>query len=78
VRASGRRSVAAPAAGSIPSREYGGADVAVTCGWCGATAEELPLTWTTSTERGVQRYYCEKCSRENARAIEGKLDSEWW
>jgi hypothetical protein len=50
----------------------------VTCGRCGATAEELPLTWTTSAERERTVYYCDRCSRENLRSIEGRLDSEWW
>jgi DNA-directed RNA polymerase subunit RPC12/RpoP len=50
----------------------------VTCGRCGATAEELPLTWTISAERERTVYYCDRCSRENLRSIEGRLDSEWW
>ena len=52
---------------------------AVTCSWCGAAADPMPLTWTSSTERdGRVRLYCERCSRENLRSIEGRLDSEWW
>jgi hypothetical protein len=50
----------------------------VTCALCGTTADEQPLTWTTSVERGTQRLYCDQCSRENVRGIEGKLDSDWW
>lgn len=54
----------------------------VTCAWCGATApsstEEPPLLWTSSVERGGVRWYCERCSREHLRAIEGRLDGEWW
>jgi hypothetical protein len=50
----------------------------VSCAACGATAPQLPLTWTTSLERGAQRYYCDHCSRENLRAMEGRLDSEWF
>lgn len=38
----------------------------------------LPLTWTTSVENGRRRVFCAACSREHLRAIEGKLDSEWW
>jgi hypothetical protein len=54
--------------------------VAVTCDFCGATApsDEPPLTWTTGSERGRTKYFCETCSRQNLRSIEGKLDSEWW
>lgn len=52
----------------------------VTCHLCGATApdDQPPLTWTTAVENGRTRYFCETCSRENLRAIESKLDSEWW
>jgi hypothetical protein len=50
------------------------------CDFCGATAptEDLPLTWTTAVENGRRRTFCERCSPEHLRAIEGKLDSEWW
>lgn len=48
------------------------------CALCGATVEEVPLTWTSSVERGRKLYYCERCSRENVRAIEGRLDAEWF
>ena len=52
----------------------------VTCDFCGATAEgdTTPLTWTTAVETGRQKVFCERCSREHLRAIESKLDSEWW
>ena len=54
-----------------------------TCDFCGATpsaeqGDTLPLTWTTAVENGRQRVFCTDCSRQNLRAIEGKLDSEWW
>ena len=50
-----------------------------TCDLCGHTAEVAQtLTWTTSVENGRRRTYCEDCSRTHLRAIEGKLDSEWW
>jgi hypothetical protein len=54
--------------------------VPVTCDFCGTTApgEETPLTWTMSVENGRSRVFCEHCSREHLRAIESKLDSEWW
>jgi len=50
------------------------------CSLCGTTAPgaETPLTWTTSVENDRTRVFCEKCSREHLRAIESKLDSEWW
>ena len=53
---------------------------APTCDFCGTTAPDdaLPLTWTTAVENGRSRVFCYRCSREHLRAIEGKLDSEWW
>ncbi len=54
--------------------------MAVTCDLCGARAEgdTPPLTWATSVEQGRQRVFCDRCSREHIRSIEGKLDSDWW
>ncbi len=51
-----------------------------TCDFCGLTVEDgaATLTWTTSVENGRQRSYCDRCSREHLRAMEGKLDSEYW
>ncbi len=37
-----------------------------------------PLTWSSAVERGRLQHYCEQCTRENVRAMEGKLDSEYW
>jgi hypothetical protein len=52
----------------------------VTCAFCGATADgpEPPLTWSTATERGRVVLYCERCTRENLRAMESKLDQDYW
>ena len=50
----------------------------VRCARCGRTAAEQPLTWATSVERGETRLYCEQCSRDNLRAMEGRLDAEWF
>lgn len=56
--------------------------MAATCDFCGTTAggagDEVPLTWTTAVENGRTRVFCDRCSREHLRAIESKLDSEWW
>jgi hypothetical protein len=54
--------------------------MSVACAWCGAVADgdEAPVTWATSLERGVVRHYCERCSREHLRSIEGRLDADWW
>lgn len=52
----------------------------VTCDFCGRveTDDARALTWTTSVENGRRRAYCDECSRSNLRAMEGKLDSEFW
>jgi len=52
----------------------------VACSWCGTVveADQPPLGWTLSVEDGKQRWYCERCARENLRSIEGKLDSGAW
>ncbi|WP_187366851.1 hypothetical protein [Nocardioides dongxiaopingii] len=50
-----------------------------TCDFCGRRAEEeTTLTWSTSVERGRRQRYCDTCSREHLRAMEGKLDTEHW
>ncbi len=54
--------------------------VAVTCDFCGrqTPGDTPPLTWSTAVERGRTRRYCETCSREHLRSMEGKLDSDSW
>lgn len=54
--------------------------VPVTCDLCGRAAPDdtVPLTWSTSVERGRTKRFCEECSRTHLRAMESKLDSEWW
>jgi hypothetical protein len=54
--------------------------MSLTCAFCGASAgsQTAPLTWTSAVENGRTVYFCESCSRQNLRAIESKLDSEWW
>ena len=51
-----------------------------TCDFCGRTEsdEARTLAWSTSVENGRKRTYCDDCSRANLRAMESKLDSEWW
>ncbi|WP_107089013.1 hypothetical protein [Streptomyces sp. NRRL B-3648] len=49
------------------------------CARCGTPADgPPPATWTCSVENGIRQYFCAACSRENLRAIEGRLDSAWW
>jgi hypothetical protein len=51
-----------------------------TCDFCGRveTDDAKTLTWTVAVENGRRRTFCDECSRANLRAMEGKLDSEWW
>lgn len=51
-----------------------------TCDFCGRTEadEAATLSWTTSVEHGRRRCYCDSCSREHLRSMEGKLDAEFW
>ena len=55
-------------------------EAAVTCDHCGAAAPgaEPPLTWSVAVERGRVQRFCDRCTRENLRAMEGKLDREYW
>jgi hypothetical protein len=54
--------------------------IRATCSLCGQQAEtkEAPLTWLTSVENGRKLLYCDRCTRENVRNIEGKLDQVYW
>jgi hypothetical protein len=54
--------------------------MAVTCDFCGTAApgDEPPLTWSLSMDRGRTRRFCERCTREHLRSMEGKLDTEHW
>jgi hypothetical protein len=55
-------------------------DVAHTsCAGCGTTVEgQPPVTWSAQTsERGLS-WLCERCTRDNLRSIEGRLDEAWW
>lgn len=51
-----------------------------TCDLCGRqeAGAAATLSWTVSVEQGRRKTYCESCSREHLRSIEGKLDSEHW
>ena len=50
-----------------------------TCDFCGRqeSDEAKTLTWTTAVERGRTRLL-RRVLRTHLRAMEGKLDSEWW
>ena len=51
-----------------------------TCDLCGRQEADATktLTWTTAVENGRRLRFCDACSREHLRAMEGKLDSAWW
>jgi hypothetical protein len=51
-----------------------------TCDFCGRREADdaKTLTWSTAAENGRTKSYCDRCSREHLRAMEGKLDSEYW
>ncbi|MET8245648.1 hypothetical protein ABZV31_15245 [Streptomyces sp. NPDC005202] len=48
------------------------------CARCGTVSEGPQPTWTCSVENGARHYFCDACSRQNLRSIEGRLDSAWW
>ena len=52
----------------------------VTCSFCGTVvdSDDATITWTSAVENGKQRWFCDDCSRQHLRAMESKLDSEWW
>lgn len=52
----------------------------MTCDLCGTTlpADEPPLTWSLSIDRGQAKRFCEHCTRQQLRSMEGKLDQENW
>ncbi|HET6953174.1 MAG TPA: hypothetical protein VFI47_22520 [Acidimicrobiales bacterium] len=60
------------------------ADDGASCARCGAAAEApeggLPPGWSLTTRRAgadAERL-CAACTRAHVRAIEAKLDEEWW
>jgi hypothetical protein len=54
--------------------------VCSTCGTTPPTDEQAAarLTWSRGTDRGRTTWTCERCSRDNLRSIESKLDADWW
>ena len=52
----------------------------VSCDHCGTTEPDQtpPLTWSLSMEDGRVRRYCQRCTREHVRSMEGKLDPAHW
>jgi hypothetical protein len=52
--------------------------VCATCGRMPDDQSAARLTWARGVEKGWQVWTCDRCSRENLRSIEAKLDSAWW
>ena len=54
--------------------------VCSTCGTMPAPDDQpiARLTWSRGTEGERTTWQCERCSRENLRSIESKLDPDWW
>ncbi len=52
--------------------------VCATCGLMPDNDSDARLTWVLGVENGRKVWTCDRCSRENLRSIEGKLDSAWW
>ena len=52
--------------------------VCSTCGRVPDDDSDARLTWVLGIENGQRVWTCDRCSRENLRSIEGKLDSPWW
>ncbi|MGW3668230.1 hypothetical protein [Streptomyces sp. NPDC005141] len=61
-----------------PPRSDAGEAQKIVCARCGTTADGPQPTWTCSVENGTRCYFCDNCARSNLRAIEGRLDSDWW
>jgi hypothetical protein len=54
----------------------------VRCAVCGTAPERPedgpPTTWSSQTGPRGTGWLCERCTRENLRSIEGRLDEAWW
>lgn len=49
------------------------------CSQCGTMAETAPLDWVLDVEpRRGRQWICAGCARTYLRAIEAKLQPEWW
>jgi hypothetical protein len=40
--------------------------------------DEHAFGWMVEVTRRGASHVCPQCTREHSRAIEGKLDQEWW
>ena len=49
-----------------------------TCGVCGTTVPERPISWSLQVSERGTIWLCERCTRDNVRSIEGRFDEAWW
>lgn len=51
----------------------------VACALCGRQEPGPPISWMSESDpRRGRVYYCDGCAREHLRAIESRLDQQWW
>lgn len=56
----------------------------MTCQRCGRSTESEPvsaldrLSWVMDREGDTVRWTCTRCATDNVRAMEAKLEPEWW
>jgi transcription elongation factor Elf1 len=55
----------------------------VSCQICGRRADaavdgDPPLTWVLDRQGEHTRWTCPRCAAEHLRAMEAKLEPEWW
>ena len=49
-----------------------------TCVGCGATGDEGPLSGSRQSSAQGLTVLCDRCTRDNLRSIEARLDEIWW
>ena len=54
-----------------------------TCSVCGKVADpavdgDPPVAWSAEIVDARPSWVCPRCTRDNVRAIEAKLDQNWW
>lgn len=51
---------------------------AARCAGCDVAVTTPPMTWSRQVTVRGEQWLCERCTRANIRAIEGRLDEAWW
>lgn len=62
-----------------PGQEASSGATPAVCAQCGTYADttQPPLSWSSQQTRRGRQWLCVACTRDNLRAIEGKLDEPW-